>query len=111
MTLQMPLTGSNKRPEKDVPRWRAYPKPQRRVDATPGTGDDPDTREFWSKAWAIAGSRQTALIHQALAVDSMDSWLAQGRTLDSALLVLQALKLGQSLEEALDALPQPPDDD
>jgi hypothetical protein len=109
VTLQMPLTGSGKPPQRDAPRWRPYPKPQRRVDAAPGTGDDPDTRDFWSKAWAIAGSRQTALVLQALAVDTMDSWLAQGRTLQEAITVLHALKLGQSLDEALDALPPAPD--
>jgi len=109
VTLQMPLTGSSTPPEQDAPRWRPYPKPQRSSGS--GASDDITPDEFWSKAWAIAGSRQTALVHQALGVDSMDSWLAQGRTLDSALTVLQALKSGQSLEEALDALPQAPDDD
>jgi len=81
--------------------WAPYPKPEKRARPTARPSDDLTYTQFWTHAWQFHGSRDTGPVLKALEVDSMKDWVLQGRTLKSALYVLQALKDGQTLQEAL----------
>lgn len=61
---------------------RPKPKPER---------TDLSFNDFWLQAWEITGARQPAAVHQALGVETMKQWVAQGKTLTNALDVLKEL--------------------
>lgn len=105
MTHQLSLEASEDTPVPQPSAWRPHPKPQRRAPSRTGPTGDVALTQFWAYAWQLAGTKDTAPILKALGVDSMKAWLAHGRTLTSALLALEALKSGETLDEALADLP------
>lgn len=80
-------------------------KPQPRRPEPPRAHGDLTYTQFWAEIRGYLPGMKASEIRQALEVDSMKDWVAQGRTLYKAIEVLLAMRNGRTLRELLVHVP------